>query len=87
MSPWYWIDKLMSEIRNRRPDNIRPKMPVSERAKQFAPFAALGRMDRALDEVRSAHDVGDPDRERILDDMSVDEIMSMLSENAISEMD
>ena len=87
MSPWYWIDKLMSEIRNRRPDNIRPKMPVSERAKQFAPFAALGRMDRALDGVRSAHDVGDPERERILDDLSVDEIMNMLSENAINEAD
>ncbi len=74
MSPWYWIDKLMSEIRNRRPDNIRPKMPVSERAKQFAPFAALGRMDKALDEVREGHDIGDPDRERILDDIEDEQI-------------
>ncbi len=83
MSPWYWIDKLMSEIRNRRPDNIRPKMPISERAKQFAPFAALGRTEKMLDEIRSAHDVGDPDRERILDDLSVDEILSMSSETSI----
>ena len=74
MSPWYWIDKLMSEIRNKRPDNIRPKMPISERAKQFAPFAALGRTEKMLDEVRNAHDVGDPEREQFFEDIDDEQI-------------
>lgn len=80
MSPWFWIDKVMSEIRKRRPENIRPKMDVGERAKQFAPFAALGRMDAALNEVRKNHDVGDPERTLFLDDLSGEEIMMMTSE-------
>ena len=64
----------MSEIRNRRPDNIRPKMPVSERAKQFAPFAALGRMDKELDDVRSMHETGDPEREKFFEDIDDEQI-------------
>ena len=44
----FWLDRTMREERTKRPENIRPKMDVGERAKLFAPYAALGRMDTVL---------------------------------------
>lgn len=66
----FWVDKLMSERRIRRPDHIRPQMPASERAKQFAPFAALGRMDRLLKVVEEQRDTGDLQHEALFDTLT-----------------
>lgn len=83
----FWLDKLMSELRNRRPDNIRPKMKRSDRAKQFAPFAALGRMDEMLKVVEEQRDVGDPEHEALMTDL-LEEDMDMLSaENLQDDID
>lgn len=71
----------MREIRNKRPENIRPKMDVGERAKQFAPFAALGRMEGILSEVEGQRDVGDPERIPWLEDLSFDEIDMLSAES------
>jgi len=79
---WYWLDKKMSELRDKRPENIRPKMSNSERAKQFAPFAALGRMDELLKSVEEKRDVGDPEHIAFLEDLSEEEIAMMTSEHA-----
>ena len=77
----FWLDKKMSEERTKRPENIRPKMDIGERAKQFAPYAALGRMDAILKEVERQRDVGDPEHEMIYDDLSLDETLQLTSEN------
>ena len=77
----FWLDKTMREERTKRPDNIRPKMDVGERAKLFAPYAALGRMDSILKEVEKRRDVGDPEHEKILEDLSMEEIEMLSSEN------
>ena len=81
----FWLDKKMSEERTKRPENIRPKMDIGERAKQFAPYAALGRMDAILKEVERQRDVGDPEHEMIFDDLSLDEIEKLTSENVSEE--
>ncbi|MBR5930464.1 MAG: hypothetical protein IKZ95_00390 [Lachnospiraceae bacterium] len=81
----FWLDKKMSEERTKRPENIRPKMDIGERAKQFAPYAALGRMDTILKEVERQQDVGDPEHEMIFDDLSLDEIEQLMSENVSAE--
>lgn len=70
----FWLDKLMSELRNKRPENIRPKMNRGDRAKQFAPFASLGRMDAMLKTVEDRRDVGDPEHEVWMNDLSEEEI-------------
>ena len=63
------IGKFLSELKNlafhiRCPEQLqrekmnskpRPKMPRSQRAKQFAPFDALVGFDQALEEVRQRH--------------------------------
>ena len=77
----FWLDKKMSEERTKRPENIRPKMDIGERAKQFAPYAAFGRMDAILKEVERQRDVGDPEHEMIYDDLSLDETLQLTSEN------
>ena len=59
----FWLDKLMSELRKKRPENIRPKMSRENRAKQFAPFASLGRMDAMLKMVEEQQPTGDPELE------------------------
>ena len=55
----FCIVNKMEEFRNSRPENIRPKMSRTDRAKQFAPFAALGRMEELLKAVQEGHDCGD----------------------------
>ena len=79
----FWLDVTMSEIRDKRPENIRPKMDVGERAKQFAPFAALGRMDEVLCEVEKRRDVGDPERVPWLEDLSLEEIDMLSAEGEL----
>ena len=56
------------EIRTERPARVRPPMEVTERAKQFAPYAALGSMDGVLKKVVEGRDVGDYVREETLED-------------------
>jgi len=80
----FWLDKTMSEERTKRPESKRPKMDVKERAKQFAPYAALGRLDGILGEVERKRDVGDPERERLLEDLTMDEI-EMLTDDALKD--
>lgn len=80
----FWLDKTMSEERTKRPESNRPKMDIQDRAKQFAPFAALGRLDSVLAEVESKRDVGDPTRELILEDLTMDEI-EMLTDDALKD--
>lgn len=70
----FWLDKTMSEERTKRPESKRPKMDIKDRAKQFAPYAALGRLDSVLGEVERKRDVGDPEREIILEDLTMEEI-------------
>ena len=70
----FWLDKLMSELRNRRPENIRPKMNRENRAKQFAPFASLGRMDAMLKSVEDRRNTGDLEHETWMGDFSEEEI-------------
>ena len=57
------------EVRTGRPPRVREAMKVSERAKQFAPFAALGSMEGVLQAVVDGRDVGDPEREQFFDDL------------------
>lgn len=61
--------------RNRRPKNIRPKMSRSSRAKQFAPFAALGAMDEVLRQVEGSVGTNDPVRIRELSDQDAQILM------------
>ncbi len=77
----FWLDHTMKEERTKRPENIRPKMDVGERAKLFAPYAALGRMDTILKKVEEQRDTGDFTHEAVLDDLSMDEIEMLMSEN------
>ena len=77
----FWLDKTMREERTKRPENIRPKMDVGERAKLFAPYAALGRMDTVLKHVEEEQTTGELTHEAILDDLSMDEIEMLMSEN------
>ena len=80
----FWLDKLMSELRSKRPEHIRPPMNRSDRAKQFAPFASLGRMDSMLKAVEDRQDVGDPEHIAWLNDLS-DEEMNLFSAEALNE--
>ena len=77
----FWLDKLMSEIRKKRPENIRPKMKREDRAKQFAPFASLGRMDKMLKAGEDNRDVGDPEHEAWLSDLSEEDISRLSAES------
>lgn len=77
----FWLDHTMKEERTKRPENIRPKMDVGERAKLFAPYAALGRMDTVLKHVEEEQTTGELTHEAILDDLSMDEIEMLMSEN------
>lgn len=86
MSPLFWLDRLMSELRSKRPENIGPKMPRSERAKQFAPFAALGRMDRLLRSVEKRRDTQDLEHEAWFGDISNEELELLAAEN-ITDME
>lgn len=48
------------ELRSRRPDNIKTPMDRLQRAKQFAPYEALGSMEavmKAVDENRTIEDI------------------------------
>ena len=74
----FWLDKLMSEIRKRRPDNIRPKMKREDRAKQFAPFASLGRMDAMLKRVEDHQSSGDLEHDAAWKDLTQEDL-EMLS--------
>ena len=77
----FWLDRKMKEERTKRPENIRPKMDVGERAKLFAPYAALGRMDTILKNVEEEQKTGELTHEAILDDLSMEEIELLMSEN------
>lgn len=81
----FWLDHTMKEERTKRPENIRPKMDVGERAKLFAPYAALGRMDTILKQVEEEQTTGELTHEAILDDLSVEEIELLMSEGISEE--
>ena len=81
----FWLDHTMKEERTKRPENIRPKMDVGERAKLFAPYAALGRMDTVLKHVEEEQTTGELTHEAILDDLSMDEIELLMSESSSEE--
>ena len=57
------------EERTSRPPHIRPPMARENRAKQFAPFAALGRLDDTLKAVEEGRDIGELEHIRVDDDM------------------
>lgn len=76
----------MNELRKKRPENVRPKMARSDRAKQFAPFAALGRMDQMLKAVEEQRDVGDPEHIALVNDLTEDEMDLMSAENRASDL-
>ena len=40
----------------KRPESTRPKMPLSQRAKQFAPFDALTGLSERLEQAVEEHD-------------------------------
>lgn len=40
----------------KRPESTRPKMPLSQRAKQFAPFDALTGLSERLKQAEAEHD-------------------------------
>lgn len=77
----FWLDHTMKEERTKRPENIRPKMDVGERAKLFAPYAALGRMDTVLKHVEEEQTTGELTHEAIWDDLSMEEIELLMSES------
>lgn len=83
----FWLDRTMREERTKRPENIRPKMDVGERAKLFAPYAALGRMDTVLKHVEEEQTTGELTHEAILDDLSMEEIDLLMSETISGEED
>ena len=69
--PRFSIEKKMSEFRDHRPENIRPRMNVSDRAKQFAPFAALGSMDGLLRQIEDSVKPNDFEHEKFYDDLDL----------------
>ncbi|MBR3004897.1 MAG: hypothetical protein IKH67_07530 [Lachnospiraceae bacterium] len=75
----------MTEIRTHRPESSRPKMNITDRAKQFAPFAALGRLDSVLLEMERQMDNGELTHVMDLSDLSPDEAAQMLAENTFDE--
>ena len=68
------------EIRTERPKSRHPKMDISNRAKQFAPFAALGRLDAAFSEIEGASKAGELEHAAIFTDLSAEEIADMTQE-------
>ena len=58
-------------IRTERPPKVRPAMPVAERAKQFAPYAALGSMDPVLQAIIDGRGTGDFERVKNLEDFNL----------------
>ena len=71
----------MTEIRTHRPESTHPKMNITDRAKQFAPFAALGRLDDVLLQMEVQRNIGDPEHVIDLSDLSPEEAAMMLAEN------
>ena len=67
-------------MRDKRPENVRPKMSREDRAKQFAPFAALGHMGSMLSKVEAAHETGDYEREAIYCDLTIEEMEKLTAE-------
>lgn len=55
--------------RTERPPKVRPPMDIGERAKQFAPYAALGSMEPYLRDVAMGRDVGDMEHEEFFEDL------------------
>ena len=51
--------KRMQKSRIKRPENNRPKMNITDRAKQFAPFAALGKMDQEFAYIERQVNIGE----------------------------
>ncbi|MGI6072472.1 MAG: hypothetical protein ACOX75_05615 [Lachnospiraceae bacterium] len=56
--------------RTERPPKVRPPMDVGERAKQFAPYAALGSLEGAMSEIIDNHSTKDPERIRNFEDFN-----------------
>lgn len=83
----FWLDHTMKEERTKRPESIRPKMDVGERAKLFAPYAALGRMDSILKHVEDEQTTGELTHEAIFEDLSMEEIELLMSENLSANED
>lgn len=46
-------------------------MKIADRAKQFAPFAALGHLDSTLKAVEEGRDIGDPEHISNLEDFDL----------------
>ena len=70
----------MREVRTHRPESTRTKMSITDRAKQFAPYAALGRLDSVLLEMERHVDNGDPEHVIDWSDLTQDDIAQMLAE-------
>lgn len=64
----------MEKIRTGRPENNRPKMSNVDRAKQFAPFAALGRMDKELAYIEREINIGELEHITDWSDLSSDNL-------------
>ena len=58
----FCIEREPGKERRSRPEHIRPKMSRLNRAKQFAPFAALGSMEQSLKETEEQMPGTDPQR-------------------------
>jgi len=65
--------------RTSRPENNRPKMSNLERAKQFAPFAALGRLDEAFSYIENQTNIGELERIPDLTDLSAEEAAQIMA--------
>ena len=48
-------DRVMEQDKRKRPASDRPKMPRSQRAKQFAPFDALTGLSEKLKQAEEEH--------------------------------
>ena len=70
---------IMTNLRTKRPENNRPKMTNIERAKQFAPFAALGKLDKTLKAIEDGVNIGELEHVEDLTDLSAEEIDELLN--------
>lgn len=64
----------MRELRTKRPENNRPKMSNADRAKQFAPFAALGHMGKEFAYIERELNIGELEHVAEWQDASYDAV-------------
>lgn len=59
--------------RTERPPKVRTPMAIGDRAKQFAPFEALGSMEKMLADVNEGRDIGEPEHFLFTEDMTYED--------------